>query len=254
MGFYSSKLISNNCHAFFTKHHGIQKADILSLKKSELNNISFSSNKNLEYISNYFGVKANDLIFLTQTHSNKCFTLDREKIYKKRDSIPTILNGDSVVSNIKGKVLCVITADCVPILLLDKKTNIAGAVHSGWKGALNRIVENTLDVFENLGSNRKDIVASIGPAISQSVYEVQSDFVSEFRKQNPSHTQFFKFGENTTFNLPGFVLSKLKNLGIENIEELSKCTFINKEKFFSYRRSTIQGNIENGRQISAIKV
>ena len=82
MVFYSSKLISDSCHAFFTKHHSIQKTDILSLKKSGVNKISFSTNKNLEYISNYFGVTASDLIFLAQTHSNKCFTLDRIKIHK----------------------------------------------------------------------------------------------------------------------------------------------------------------------------
>ena len=232
----------------------MQKTDTPILKKSGTGKISISTNKNLKYISNYFHVMLNDLVFLDQTHSNHCFTLDHSKIYKKHDFIPTILEADSVVSNIKGKVLCITTADCVPILLVDQKRNIAGAIHSGWKGALNRIVENTLQAFENLGSTKRDIVGVIGPAISKSVYEVQSDFVSKFRNQNPKHMQFFDFGENTTFDLPGFVASKLKKLGIKNIEDLSKCTFINNENFFSHRRSTAQGIFENGRQISAIKV
>ena len=144
MGFYSSKLISGTCHAFFTKPHGIQKDDILTLKKSRFSKLSKKTNKTLDFISNYFGVTTSDLIFLAQTHSNKCFILEHAKINKIHDFIPTILRGDAVVSNIKGKVLCITTADCVPILLVDKKRNIAGAIHSGWRGALNGVMENTV--------------------------------------------------------------------------------------------------------------
>ena len=254
MELYSSKLISGSSHAFFTRHHGIKKSDIIALQKSGLSEISVSTNKNLEYISNYFNVSTSDLIFLAQNHSNNCLTLDRNTIFKKWDFRPTIFDGDAMVSNVKGKVLCITTADCVPILLVDKKRNIAGAVHSGWRGAFHGIVENTVEAFKNLGSNKKDIVGVIGPAISKSVYEVQSDFISKFKNQSPNETQFFEFGENTTFDLPGFVASKLKNQGITNIGKLLECTFINEKKFFSHRRSTIRGGFETGRQISAIKV
>ena len=71
---------------------------------------------------------------------------------------------DAVVTHLKGFCLCVSTADCVPILIYDKKKQVIAAVHAGWRGTVGRIVEKTLEVMRlHYGSEGKDMVACIGP-------------------------------------------------------------------------------------------
>ena len=67
-----------------------------------------------------------------------------------------------------------LTADCVPILFCDPKKKIISCVHAGWKGALNGVIENTIDKFLKLNSKARDLVAAIGPCINHQHYKVGS--------------------------------------------------------------------------------
>ncbi len=179
-----------------------------------------------------------------QTHSNIVHILD---------DIPELpLTGDAYVSNKKGICIGVRTADCVPILFHDPISNIIGAIHAGWKGAVSDIVKNTVAAFKSLGTQKsKDITAAIGPCIWQDSYEVQQDFLDNFSESEQE--SFFKRREGRIyFDLPGFVTYKLKEEGISNIIHSPFNTYENPERYFSYRRFCHNNDSIYGVQFSGI--
>ena len=160
-----------------------------------------------------------------------------------------------MVTNVKGIGLGVLTADCVPILLADRKAGVIGAVHAGWRGALSGIIENTVDAMEKLGARRGSIEAAIGPCIWQRSYEVGPEFPAPFLAENPDNERFFRpaFREgHTMFDLPGYAEAKLRNLRLGSVAPSPADTCADEARFFSYRRSTLRGFAREGNQISVV--
>ena len=79
-------------------------------------------------------------------------------------------NADAMVTNVPGIALSILTADCQPVLFADTQAGVIGAAHAGWRGALDGVLETTLDAMEALGANRSNTTAVIGPTISQRAY------------------------------------------------------------------------------------
>ncbi len=202
--------------------------------------------KNLKIVSKKIGIKKN-IILLHQLHSSKIFFIN--KISKKK------LLGDGLITNVKNVAIGILTADCAPILFYDPKKNIIGAVHAGWKGAYKKIVKKMINNFKKRGSNLNDILAVIGPCISQKSYEVQNDFKINFLNQSPQNMKHFKVFKNKIyFDLKGYIFNQLKKAGINNIETIKKDTFNPKNNFFSARRSLKKKNNDYGRNISIIMI
>ena len=128
---------------------------------------------------------------------------------------------------------------------------VIGAAHAGWKGTLGGILDATVDAMRALGATR--IRAVVGPSISQRAYEVGDDFMDRFLVEDPDSGRFFSGGPNgrPMFDLPGFGVSRLRDLGVE-AEWSGHCTYSDPDRFFSYRRSTHLGEADYGRLISAI--
>ena len=143
---------------------------------------------------------------------------------------------------------------CTDIILQSQKKKIVGCVHAGWKGALNGIIENTIDKFLELNSNTRDLVVAIGPCINHHHYEVGHDFYKKFVDQNNNNQQFFIVlnDKKYLFNIRNYINVKLIGLGINNIDHIEMDTFSNKENFFSYRRSKKNDDKDYGRCISVI--
>jgi hypothetical protein len=94
------------------------------------------------------------------------------------------LTGDGLITNLPGVVLTVRTADCIPVLLADRKRKAVGAFHAGWRGTFARIVEKGVgEMRAKFGSDPKDILAAIGPGIHRCCYEVEEDFKSRWAAQ-----------------------------------------------------------------------
>ena len=93
----------------------------------------------------------------------------------------TKLNVDGVVTNLKNIGLSILTADCAPIFFLDLNNDIIAACHAGWRGALNGIIENTINKMIEIGSLRKNILAIIGPTIQQHSYEIGNDLAIKIK-------------------------------------------------------------------------
>ena len=248
--FYSKKLkkIKGIQHCFFSRKGGYSAGLYKYLNcgrgsKDNKNNIK----KNLNLVSRKMKVKSKNLILMHQTHSNKVFEIKKNDFKRK-------IYADAMLTKNKGLALGVVTADCVPILLYDKKSKFIGCIHAGWKGAISNIIKNTISRINKIEPNSK-IYASIGPCIGKKNYEVDNDFFDKFILKSPKNKKYFTKKSKTKklFNLRLFVADKLAEQKVR-FDHVNYDTFDEKNKFFSYRRSKILNQGDYGRCISAISL
>jgi len=163
---------------------------------------------------------------------------------------------DALVTATPGLALSVLSADCQPVLFHDATAGVIGAAHAGWRGALDGVLEATLDAMEALGAQRADTSAVIGPAISQSAYEVGPEFLDQFLEMDPDYARFFANGQGDRllFDLPGFGLHRLRSAGVGQAEWTRHCTYGDADRFYSYRRTTHAKEADYGRLISVIRL
>tara|TARA_B100000579_G_scaffold405082_1_gene390487 strand:+ start:4476 stop:5249 length:774 start_codon:yes stop_codon:yes gene_type:complete len=249
--FYSRnlKIDSSIEHCFFSRNNGVSEGIYKSLNCGIGSNDENSRvKKNLEIVAKNFKVPTNHLILMHQTHSNKVAVIESKNNLKRLDC-------DAMLTKNSSLVLGVLTADCAPILIYEKENKIIGCIHSGWKGALNGVIENTVKKLKELGGNTNKLVVSVGPCIDQKNYEVKEDFYSKFVKKSKTYDSFFLKSEKKTFNfdLRGFVNKKLKDCNISQIDNISIDSFASKSEYFSHRRAKKLGENDYGRCISAIK-
>ena len=248
--FYSKKLkkIKGIQHCFFSRKGGYSAGLYKYLNcgrgsKDNKNNIK----KNLNLVSRKMKVKSKNLILMHQTHSNKVFEIKKNDFKRK-------IYADAMLTRNKGLALGVVTADCVPILLYDKKSKFIGCIHAGWKGAISNIIKNTISKINKIEPNSK-IYACIGPCIGKKNYEVKNDFFDKFIFKSPKNKKYFTKKNKTKklFNLRLFVADKLAEQKVR-FDHVNYDTFDEKNKFFSYRRSKILNQSDYGRCISAISL
>lgn len=163
---------------------------------------------------------------------------------------------DAIVTDQPGLVLAILTADCAPVLFADLEAGVIGAAHAGWRGALDGILEATLDAMEALGARRTATIAAIGPTIGPAAYEVGPEFLERFLDQDPDHSRFFSggHGDRVHFDLPAFALWRMREAGIGQAQWLRHCTYSSPAKFFSYRRSVHEKQADYGRLVATIKL
>ncbi len=248
--FYSKKLkkFKNIKHCFFSRRGGFSKGLYKSLNcgkgsKDNKKNIL----KNLNYVSKKMKIKKKKLILMHQTHSNKVIEIKKNNLRRK-------IKSDAMITRLRGLALGVLTADCVPILLFDSKSNIIGCIHAGWRGAFSGIIKKTILKIKSLSSNNK-IYACVGPCIGKKNYEVDTKFFKRFIKKTKKNKKYFykKNDLKFLFNLRKFVTDKLQEQNIK-ADHLNRDTFKERNNFFSYRRSTKMSQKDYGRCLSAIKM
>jgi hypothetical protein len=111
--------------------------------------------------------------------------------------------------------------------------------------------------MEELGARRERICAAIGPLIRQPSYEVVPEFVARFLDAGASLEKFFTPAArngHAMFDLPGFIASRLEQARIGKVHDLGLDTYADEKRFFSFRRSTHQGEPDYGRMIAAISL
>ncbi len=235
-------------HGFFTREGGVSNGIYASL------NTGFGSDddparvmENRNRIASKLGVDSDRLLTVWQWHSADVITVD------KPWDVQDPPKADAMVSNIPGQPAAVLTADCTPVLFSSADGKVVGAAHAGWKGAIGGVLASTVRRMRELGAH--DIHAAIGPTISQANYEVGPEFQAQFVERDAANERFFipsgKPG-HFMFDLPGFVHVHLEELGLGSIEDAGLCTYGDEQRFFSYRRTTHRGELDYGRQLSAI--
>lgn len=163
---------------------------------------------------------------------------------------------DALVTREPGLLLGILTADCVPVLFADAAAGVVGAAHAGWKGALGGVTDATVAAMEALGADRTRIACAIGPCIARASYEVGEDFAERFEAADPANERFFLAGRpgHRMFDIEAYVAARLAAAGITRIVALGEDTCAQPERFYSYRRSCLNGEPGYGRQISLIGV
>tara|TARA_B110000003_G_C16643948_1_gene531278 strand:+ start:65 stop:823 length:759 start_codon:yes stop_codon:yes gene_type:complete len=244
------KKLKNIKHGFFNKTGGKSKNIYKSLNcgpgsKDLITNVK----KNLQIVKKKIKQSAKDIFLLNQIHSNKFIYIDENYKLKKKP------RADAIITNQRNLPIAVLTADCVPILICDKKKNMIAAIHAGWKGAYSGIIKKVLKFMIKKGCKSKNITAVIGPCIAFKSYEIKKDFIKIFLKKNPKNQIFFKkIKDKYYFNLNRYIYSQLKNLEVKNIDVINKDTFNAKNNFFSARRSISRNETDYGRNISIIMI
>lgn len=174
------------------------------------------------------------------------------RIGAERTELP---DADGLVTTERGIAIGVLSADCGPVLFADPQNGVIGAAHAGWKGAVSGILESTVAAMEHAGAARKSIHAVLGPCISAASYEVGPEFRDNVVNLDPNYKQYFVIPEGRErehFDLPGFIEGRLDALDLASVSLLRRCTYLEKGRFFSFRRSTHMEEPDYGRQISAI--
>lgn len=242
--FKTHSLLSSR-HGFFGSKGGVSKGVYESLNAGERSDDDpLNVQENRRLIAQALG--AEHLVSLSQIHS------DRVEIITSAPE--QALEADGLVTTVKGLAISALHADCGPILLEDVENGIIGACHAGWRGALGGIIESTIAAMCETGAQTDRIKAVLGPCISQKNYEVGDNFKSEFIEIDESYEKFFENNAKGIphFDLPAFILSRLKATGIENCAWTGDCTYAGENNYFSYRRNTHKGIKGYGRNISVI--
>ena len=238
-------------HGFFNKKGGKSEGIYKSLNCGlGSGDKKINVRKNLRIVKKKFNKKTKNIYLLHQIHSNKFVYIDKDHKIKKKN-----IRADAIVTNKKKLPIGILTADCVPILIYDDISKMIAAVHAGWKGAYKGIINRVIKFMLKKGCDKKNIIAVIGPCITQKNYNVKKDFLRRFIKKNRNNTIFFKKRKNQIyFDLPGYVKSQLKFNKISDIDHININTFDAKNNFFSARRSLQLKHDDYGRNISIIMI
>ena len=237
-------------HAFFTRSGGVSQGVYDSLNGGVgSNDAPAKVTENRARMAAALGVKPDHLLTAYQIHSPDVVVADQPWTQEKRP------HADAIVTRTPRLAIGVSTADCGPLLLADAEAGVIGAAHAGWRGALTGVIEAAIAAMETLGAERSRIVAALGPTIRQPNYEVGPEFVARFLAADADNTRFFAASEragHAMFDLAGYIADRVQRADIVNFEDLGLCTYAEPERFFSYRRTTKQGEPDYGRHINAI--
>ena len=221
------------------------------------------------------------VVAMRQVHSDIVHRVDAMKtaasVNAFRNDAP---QGDALFTRERGVLLVVQTADCIPIVLADARHRAVAAIHAGWRGTLRWIAEKTLGCMKmEFGTRPEDVIAALGPGISQCCYEVGPEVAKEFQAQFPDAREWFEgpfdalaSGENDPNWLPWLTMMPpghqpppprvrldliaanraiLAGAGIApgNVFSSGLCTACRPDLLFSYRRER-----NTGRMMAAIGI
>ena len=197
------------------------------------------------YFLESLGIKNKVLFHVNQVHGDNVYVLKDPKLsanYVSRQE------ADAIVTNLSDCPLMVFTADCVPIIIYDPVQFAIGVVHAGRIGTQKRIFSNTIEVLSNeYGSNPKDLIVGMGPAIRGCCYTISKHCALPFIKRSPISNNFLKKidQENYFLDLPeanrleGFEAGVLE----KNIYTNGPCTSCDNHRWYSYRKEGKTGRL-----------
>lgn len=245
--FVTAASLADIPHGFFGRQGGVSGGDLASL------NCGLGSDDDPARIQENRRRAADalrpgaTLAGLYQVHGRRCITVDQSNAAQRPEA-------DAMVTAVPGILLGILTADCVPVLFADRQARVVGAAHAGWKGALAGVTDATVDAMVDLGADRSQISAAIGPCIGRASYEVDEQFVARFLDDDPANEHYFAASSpgHAMFDIAAYVAARLANVGVRQIVITGVDTYTRDAEYFSYRRACHRGEPGYGRQISLI--
>jgi len=245
--FVTSKILCSVKHGFFGKKGGVSGGIYASL--------NCGKGADNDPIDNVIENRARVQKVLGAEHLISCYQIHSAKVATVTEPWQEPPKADGMVTKTPNIALGILTADCTPVLFADTKAKVIGACHAGWQGAFNGVCEATINAMISLGADKQNINIGIGPCISQGNYQVGPEYYNRFIEQSADNAAFFTISDKPNhyqFNMPAYVMARLKAAGMTEVDYLDICTYAEKDDYFSYRRSTHMQELDYGRCISAI--
>ncbi len=254
---YLQSPLLRNCdflvNAFCTRRGGASQDEYKSLNMSfREGDEEFLVLQNWDRLATAFAIPMEQFLVVNQVHGDAIFVIKPHGSYfSSREE----LNYDAIVTNRTNLAICIKTADCVPVFIVDKVKKVIAVVHAGWRSSALGISAKVISLLQNqYGCLPQDILAAIGPSIGRCCYEIDSVVADAFRQHG--HSSSFLFpgtGENKwKLDLAEANRRQIMEAGVpeNNIEVSGFCTTCNQDMFFSHRGS---GGI-TGRQINFMMI
>lgn len=214
------------------------------------------ANRRKAALQDYLRVSLKQVLYAREIHSGSVFAVSAETggslAFGERTDVQAPSDGyDALVTDVSGLLLCIWTADCLPLFLYDTAKNVAAIAHCGWRGILGGIVPNTVCVMiDRFGADPAHIIAGFGPGVCGNCYEVGEDLHEAFsgRFSTDEMEDLFRMQPNGKYllDLRKAIRFELCRIGIleERICSTEICSY-ESEAYASYRRN---GPTEPARQ------
>jgi YfiH family protein len=187
---------------------------------------------NRSRVARELGVPGDRLVWMAQVHGTGVAVVDGPR--------PGPVAGtDALVTATPGLVLCVLVADCVPLLLADPVAGVVAAVHAGREGVRQGIVPAALSAMASLGARARHVSALLGPAVCGDCYEVPAETQAEVVRAAPAAAARTRRG-TPGLDLRAGVADVLRRAGIPEVVQDPRCT-VEDPLLFSHRRDGITG-------------
>lgn len=239
-------------HGFLSRIGGVSKAPFYSLNfDTRDGDDSENIEQNKAIAGKLFGFDKERLLTIKQVHGNDVLIIDKPvKNIAELSQMPA----DAIVTNQCNIAVAILTADCVPIVLVDPVLKVIGIVHAGWRGTAKGVVQKAIEAMTlQFGSQKKNLIAAVGPSIGQCCYKVDEAVAKEFGWEKAKHCSddfIQKSGDNWRLDLKKANTAQMLQSGIleKNISVENLCTSCRNDLFFSYRKD----NKKTGRQLNFI--
>jgi polyphenol oxidase len=174
--------------------------------------------------------------WLKQVHGTRVADADAP------DEMP---EADASLARRAGTVCAIMIADCLPVLLCDRKGSVVAAAHAGWRGLAGGVIENAVREMAEAGAAPAELLAYLGPAIGPSAFEVGCDVYDAFLARDPLCAQAFTPHRPGKWLADLFLLARqaLERSGVGSIYGGDLCTVSDPQRFFSYRRDKTTGRM-----------
>ena len=176
-------------------------------------------------------------LWLNQVHGVKVADADQQR---------EVLEADASVTATTGRVLAIMTADCLPVVIGDVQGRAVGVAHAGWRGLAHGVLEQTLITLQAKVGGDAQWRAWVGPGISQPYFEVGADVYEAFVGRDSRTDIFFTpraADKKWLADLPSLAQHRLHAAGVAQVELSGCCTYGESERFFSYRRRPDSGRM-----------
>jgi YfiH family protein len=181
---------------------------------------------------------ASGMVGLHQTHSSVVHRVDQSDVLGLAST--PMLEGDGLMTDAPGVLLGVLTADCVPVLVVDTRRRVVAAFHAGWRGTLQQIVEQGVTrMRDEFGSAPGELLAAVGPAIGGCCYAVGAELRDQFEGRFAYGAELFFVNEEAEIRLDLAEANRrqLLEAGLDDavIRMTGTCTSCQTARFFSHR-------------------
>jgi len=241
-------------NAFSTRLGGVSSLPLNALSLSYFKGDSKeNTDENRRRFLKAINAEHASIITARQMHSTERCTIESKQ---EADGPP--LECDALISRLKGVLLGIQTADCLPILIADTRSGTVAAIHAGWRGTAGRITERTVsDLMLVHGVNPRDCVAALGPAACVDCYEVGEDVIERYKKEFGYWRNLlvnFKDNGKAHLDVRAANIQQLRfcGFGEDRIHSAEYCTMHQNDLFFSYRRESKGEPSGVGRCLSVI--